>query len=508
MSGAGGPEDAGGSALRPVTGAIGRGMGLFTQTVDETRIALRALADRVEGIASPTLRLGVTGLSRAGKTVFTTALIHALTQGGRLPVFEPLQSGRIARAALEPQPDDAVPRFAYEDHLATLAQARQWPASTTRVSELRLAIRYATRRGSLRTLTLDLVDYPGEWLLDLPLLDMSYADFSRQSLALAREGARAGVAGAFLAGLAAAAPQGPADETRAREVAALFTAYLSACRSDELAMSLLPPGRFLMPGDLAGSPALTFAPLDLAGEVKPGTLGAMMERRFEAYKSAVVRPFFRTHFARLDRQIVLVDTLAALNAGPAALADLERAMDGILAAFRTGRNSIASTLFRPRIDKVLFAATKADHLHRSSHDRLEAILARLVERARTRAQDRGATLDVVALAAIRATREARVRRQGQEIDAIVGTPEAGQAAGGHVFDGQEDVAVFPGELPADPDMLFDPSGAGFRGLASSGADDADFRFLKFRPPEGIGTGPLPHIRLDRALQFLLADRLA
>ena len=52
-----------------------------------------------------------------------------------------------------------------------------------------------------------------------------------------------------------------------------------------------------------------------------------MERRFEAYKSAVVRPFFRTHFARLDRQIVLVDTLAALDAGPADSAeDLLRAL--------------------------------------------------------------------------------------------------------------------------------------------------------------------------------------
>ena len=26
---------------------------------------------------------------------------------------------------------------------------------------------------------------------------------------------------------------------------------------------MLPPGRFLMPGDLEGSPALTFAPLDI-----------------------------------------------------------------------------------------------------------------------------------------------------------------------------------------------------------------------------------------------------
>ena len=487
-------------------------MAFFTDAVDDARIALQALADRVEGIAQPTLRLGVTGLSRAGKTIFTTALIHALTKGARMPVFEPYQSGRIARAELQPQPDDAVPRFAYEAHLEMLGAERLWPSSTTRVSELRLAIRYANRRGSLKTLTLDIVDYPGEWLLDLPLLNMTYAEFARQSLALARDGVRAEVAAPFLAAVADAPPEGPADEARAREVAARFTAYLAACRSERLAMSLLPPGRFLMPGDLEGSPALTFAPLDVSDTpARAETLGAMMERRFEAYKNAVVRPFFRNHFARLDRQIVLVDTLSALNAGPAALADLERALDGILAAFRTGRNSLVSALFRPRIEKVLFAATKADHLHHASHDRLEAILGRLVERARERAQDHGAALDVVAIAAIRATREARVRRGGHELDAIVGTPEAGQDAGGHVFDGVEEVAVFPGELPANPDALFDPSGTGFRGLSSSMAGEAqgdvDFRFLRFRPPAGIGDGPIPHIRLDRALQFLLADRL-
>ena len=481
----------------------------FSDALDDARIALMTLADRMEGLAHPTLRLGVTGLSRAGKTVFTTAFIHALTKGGRLPVFE--AANRIARAELEPQPDDAVPRFSYEDHLRTLEVAREWPASTSRVSELRLAVRYAPVRGGLRTLTIDLVDYPGEWLLDLPLLDMDYRQFARQSLGLARAPARAREAGPYLAALAALSPTAPADEARARELAALFTAYLAACRAETVAMSLLPPGRFLMPGDLEGSPALTFAPLDLPadGTTRSGSLAAMMERRFEAYKNAVVRPFFRNHFARLDRQIVLVDALSALNAGPAALADLERALDGILAAFRTGRNSIMSTLFRPRIEKVLFAATKADHLHRSSHDRLEAILARLVERAYGRAKEGGASIDVVALAAIRATREAKVSRDGHSLDAIVGTPDKGQEAGGHIFDGAEEVAVFPGELPANPDALFDPSGAGFRGIASTTVEDADFRFLRFRPPADIGgDAPLPHIRLDRALQFLLGDWLA
>ena len=72
---------------------------------------------------------------------------------------------------------------------------------------------------------------------------------------------------------------------------------------------------------------------------------------------------------------MLVDALAAFNAGPDALQDLEAAMAAILESFRVGRRTLLSTLIRPRIDRILFAATKADHLHRVSHDRLEAVLS-------------------------------------------------------------------------------------------------------------------------------------
>ena len=151
----------------------------------------------------------------------------------------------------------------------------------------------------------------------------------------------------------------------AQRLADLFKAYLRETRADNEALSTLPPGRFLMPGDLEGSPALTFAPLDAHGrESFPrGSLFAMMERRYEAYKTHVVRPFFRDHFARLDRQIVLIDVLAALNGGRPAVADLERSMTEILECFRTGSNSLWSSLFAPRIDRIVVAATKADHLH-------------------------------------------------------------------------------------------------------------------------------------------------
>ena len=458
------------------------------------------------------LRLGVTGLSRAGKTVFITALVHNLMRGGRLPVLRAHAEGRLIGARLEPQPDDDVPRFAYEDHLAALTggadgiDARHWPQSTRRISELRLTLEFERATGWRKgpaTMTIDIVDYPGEWLLDLPLLGKSYAQWSRETLEASAAAARAPLAADWRGFLTTLDAGGPPSEETARKAAELFTAYLRAARADAYALSTLPPGRFLMPGDLEGSPALTFSPLPVSegAEIVPGSLAAMMERRYEAYKTHVVRPFFRDHFARLDRQIVLVDALAALNSGPAAVRDLEGAMTDVLTAFRTGRSNLLSQIFRPRIDRILFAATKADHLHHTSHDRLEGILRTLVARAINRAESTGVAIDVIAMAAVRATHEARVREGRNELDAIVGTPLAGERVGDETFDGSTEVAVFPGVLPADPRAVFRGEG-----LAQT---DADLRFVRFRPPVASSTdAPLPHIRLDRAMQFLLGDRLS
>lgn len=487
--------------------------GLFNAVERETRSILRSVMALVSGDGEPTLRIGVTGLSRAGKTVFITALTHHLLTLKRLPVLKAAAEGRIARVRLAPQENDAVPRFAYEDHLAALtAPDRRWPDSTRRISELRLVIEFEGR-GAMgsgpRRLALDIVDYPGEWLLDLPLLETSYADWSRATVAAARSEPRRALAAGWLADLETRRPEGPADEHAAQAASEAFKAYLTAARAAPEAFSLLPPGRFLMPGDLEGSPALTFAPLDLKPGAEPGsdTLAGLMSRRFEAYKSRVVRPFFREHFGRLDRQVVLVDVLSALDAGPASVADLERALADVLGTFRVGRNSILGSLFSPRIERVLFAATKADHLHHADHDRLEAILRLLVDRAAQRAEGAGAEVEVVALASVRATREAVVRQDGQALNCIVGVPRAGETIDGEVFDGVGEAAIDPGELPADPRAVLSPDGLGARSAAG------DVRFVRFRPPaappDPSGRGPvLPHIRLDRALEFLVGDLLA
>ncbi|RFB78898.1 YcjX family protein [Methylovirgula sp. 4M-Z18] len=488
-------------------------MNVLSLLTQETRVSAASLADFIAGTG---LRLGVTGLSRSGKTVFITSLIHNLLRAGaghgKLPVFRVHAEGRMSGALLKPQPDDAVPRFAYEDHVrALIGPDRRWPESTRRISELRLTLEFERATGwfkGARSLTIDIVDYPGEWLLDLPLLDKTYATWSRETLAATDTYARRPLAAPWLDFLKSIKPDDVESEDVARTAAQLFTDYLRASKAEHFALSTLPPGRFLMPGDLEGSPALTFSPLPVAEgvEIGEGTLLAMMERRYEAYKAHVVRPFFRDHFARLDRQIVLVDALAALNSGAGAVRDLEHALGDVLAAFRAGRASLFAQIFRPRIDRILFAATKADHLHHTSHDRLEAILRVLTARAIARAEGLGAGIDVIALAAVRATREARVKHGRETLDAIVGVPMAGEVVDGKIFDGETEAAIFPGELPDDPRHVF-------RGDAlATPADQADYRFVRFRPPalplqmDGQPQ-PLPHIRLDRALEFLLGDRL-
>jgi hypothetical protein len=462
-------------------------------------------------LATPTLRLGVTGLARAGKTVFITSLVRNLVREARLPFFVASAQGRIVRAYLEPQPDHDVPRFAYEDHLAALAaDPPEWPQSTRRISELRVTIEYRSQHPFWRQLGdqrlhVDIVDYPGEWLIDLPLLGQSYRDWCDSSLARLERPGRTAAAKDVIDFIRGLQTEGPRDEQAALDGAKLFTRYLLAERHSGAFEPTLGPGRFLLPGELEGSPLLTFLPVPAPSGTAPrGSMRELLEGRYRSYVKKVVEPFFRDHFARLDRQIVLVDALSAIDRGSAALSDLEATLASVLGAFRTGDRSLLA-MFRPRrIDRILLAATKADHVPRSSHDRLETILAGLTARAAERARYSGAEVRAMAIAALRATQEAEVNRGAPE-PALLGVPLPGERIGHETFDGRRKVALYPGDLPSSLDeaLAAEPS-------TGTDRDVALVRFRPYRIGPDTATGaaqPWPHIRLDRALEFLLGDRL-
>jgi predicted YcjX-like family ATPase len=212
-----------------------------------------------------------------------------------------------------------------------------------------------------------------------------------------------------------------------------------------------------------------------------------MEARFEAYKETVVQPFF-TQLARgVDRQVVLVDVLRALNAGEAAFADQRLALETILAAFRFGRRSLLRLLFGARIDRVLFAATKADHVPALQRDHLEALMANLVAVPTLRAKAAHARVAASALASIRCTEDGADVIDGRKLDVVIGLPQGSNRR----------IRFFPGIVPVTPPPT------GFWGERFTA-------FPIFQPPriEHAGGGGVPHINLDKALDFLLGDALA
>ena len=461
------------------------------------------IARGVEGVTStvseaffePVLRLGVTGLSRSGKTIFITSLVANLMNRARMGGLSAHSEGRIEAAYLQPQPDDTVPRFDFETHLGAMTGPQpHWPDSTRAISELRLSfkVRPSGLLGGLqgpRTLHLDIVDYPGEWLLDLGLLDQSFEEWSAETLKRIEHRPQAE---AFLGLLKETDPKARLNEPAAKALADAFTQYLNAARED--GFSDCTPGRFLLPGDLAGSPVLTFAPLSPGGDVRR-SLAREFSRRFEAYKREVVKPFFREHFQRIDRQVVLVNALGAIHAGPQAVEDMRLALGGILSTFRPGRNSFLNNLLTgKRVERILVAATKADHLHHTQHPAMTGFAEALLKDALGRAQYAGAKTRAMAIASLRATTEETRTVNGDELAMVRGVlSETGKSA-----------AFYPGDLPIDPGALLTP--------ARQGADawlSGDYGQMRFDPqPVSLkpGEGP-PHIRLDRAAEFLIGDRL-
>ena len=453
-----------------------------------------------EAFFDPVIRLGVTGLSRAGKTVFITSLVANLLDRDRMPQLPAQAEGRIAlrlpaaparrhHSALRlrdpPRRADRARTALAEQHPRRVRVAPVAPGASERASggvagtadgasrhrglSRRMAARPRADRQELCAMV-DATCSPGAGRVPR----------CRVPRLVAGRGQR-----------------GRVDRSRAQ---ASWPQPSPACCSARAAGFYdCAPGRFLLPGELAGSPVLTFAPLPVPDPAPRKSLWREMERRFEAYKAQVVKPFFRNHFARIDRQVVLVDALGAIHAGPRAVEDLRRAMADILSAFRPGRNAFLTQLFMGRrVERILFAATKADHLHHTQHARLTAIMAGADARrarpgaVRRRPDRRPCRSPPCAPRSRRpspmAGRDARLRaRRAERRRRQAGGLLPRRAAGG--------------------------SGASAATSARRARRtwlDADYEVMRFSPRAASrlspGEGP-PHIRLDRAAQFLIGDRL-
>lgn len=452
-------------------------------------------------LADQHVSLAVTGLSRSGKTAFITSLVNQLLEANsnaELAFFSVLQQGRFYGARRESQPDLSVSRFTYEEGMANLnATPAKWPEPTNGVSQIRLRLKYRHQSSLRRLLSedgqmiLDITDYPGEWLLDLPLLEMDYIHWCQKFWDDMKDSNRAALAADFLSELAQLKPDESGDEVLLQNLAASFTAYLH--RAKEAGYQLIQPGRFVLPGELAGAPVLQFFPVakdELLNNridwqnAPQGSNAKLLVERFEHYKNQVIKPFYREHFKGFDRQVILVDCLTALNKGQHSFNDLQKAINWLLGSFHYGKSSLLKRLFSPKIDKLVFAASKADHITPDQQDNLVKLLESMLHQARQQIQFEGVVTESTAIAAICASKAGTSLYHGEQLNVLRGNDQQGAV-----------VTLFPGEVPERcPEPTF--------------WQKQGFDFPQFSPPARDIVSALPHIRMDQLLEFLLADKLA
>lgn len=469
-----------------------------------TRGKFSGLADKsaagIEKLRDKRFCIGITGLSQSGKSTFITSLINQLLQHKRanLPGFEPVLSERLLNVKVHPLHDKDLPAFPYDDSYKGMTGPNPtWPSSTKDISGCLLELRLSKSASKFNpfgsdqfSLFLEIRDYPGEWLLDLPLREMSFSRWCMQCNAQYTQQPRLELLGALLGGLQQLDPLADVDEELLSSLNKRFIEFLHDCKYKDKCLSLIQPGRFLIPGQINDESILCFIPLLKVGSYTEGQLAAagensyfkVCEKRYKRYIKELVEPFYKTFFRRIDRQLILVDVVGALNAGPAYIDDMRHALANITDSFAYGSRNRFKQLFKPRIDKVVFAATKIDQVVSKDHEAVRQLLSIVVKQAYKNAQHEGVKPICEATAAVRCSKE--IEYEGD--DAISGTAVDGSPIGY--------------THPAIPSRI--PEGDEWQPFL-------EWQIPPLTPPKNLSyqnEDVIPHIRLDSVLNALIGDK--
>lgn len=482
--------------MAKVKQVLRRGRAKVKRAGSSVQSELHRVGDR---LADGHLCLGVTGLSGSGKTTFITSLINQLMSfdhaQAALAGFSPALTQRILGVKLH-RARIAGETFPYAENYRQLCgEAPQWPHSTTDISGCVLEIRLQRSRGILtrlgrpyKTLLLEILDYPGEWLLDLPMRQQSYLEWCRQFRAQYQQAERAQLLAQWAPQLAEIDPLATVDQALLGQQVAEFKQLLKQCK-EAAGFSFVQPGRFLMPGS-AEPELLAFLPLMMAPTLTDEQLKAApkesylryFERCYADYLEQLVEPFYQRFFSKIDRQLVLVDVLTALHGGEDYVADMRQSLTAILDSFCYGQQSWLRQLIQPKVDRVAFVASKVDQVVSADHDNLRQLLATMVRQAFRQVQHEGIEPICEAAAAVRASVE--VVHEGNK--AVVATQQDGRRRG----------------LVGPPIPTRLPQGEQWQAFAQ-------WPLKPFLPPAGLSHAnhdPLPHIRVDSVINSLIGDK--
>lgn len=399
----------------------------------------------------------------------------------------------VKDVVLGDHPDLNLPVFPYEDHLNCIKDEHKWPCSTRRESHVRLQV---TSEGGVfgdRTTIFDIVDYPGERLLDLPLLTKNYEEWSTEAIATARLPERMSISADWLNCIESMDIDKKFTEHEIMECFEKYVTYLYNCKEEGFSdvstgfQALLDPKIVKRDPPASGQ---VFFPLIVNSEANRGDSDSIfhrLESRFEHYKSTEIIDFHKNYIRSVDSMIVLIDAMHILE-DYNRLIDLEASLTKILGMFKPTSiwEDILDIISDPieilywilgrSVKKVLFAVVKSDHVPNHEEDHLKELLDRFLQKI---SSEHGIKFNQV---------------ETMVISSVICTEETSPG-------------ILQGRLMPDGDLkrvkqVRVPDCQEFR-------SDDKRSFAKFLPESRQygPTEPFPHIRLDEAFSYLVEDFL-
>ncbi len=443
------------------------------------------------------IKLGITGFSRSGKTALITALTNNICHfydediADKLVRFSAFRKYEVISGATVDLKDVTQSVFPYIKARDSIINVNPvWPVPTDGVSKLRLEIMYKNKESSwyksdsIKRLYLEIIDYPGEWLMDLMLLNCSFEKFSELvSRRITKIGGVVDCANFVALGQSLKPNLSVKKQEKSlKETVTAYTKWLRMCK--EKGFTLNVPGHFILPGDEKDSAVLEFIPWiwdreNSDKELNKDSLYEVLKKRYEDYKEHIVKKFYHECFEKLDRQVILIDCLNALKGGKETFDDVNDSFEALLNHFNYGKSNLFTRLFSSKIDKVMFAATKADTITNDQHENLKCLLNSMIKKNSPNIKGNDSDYDTMVLSAIRAT---SCEKYGQNDECL------------RILDGNDE-RYYPGSVPTK------------WSLEEMEFFQKNFCFKELNPPKIEEGSVIPSMNLDVLLDYIIGDKL-
>lgn len=452
---------------------------VLNNITDKLEDELTEFKDSVDDVSTAmnTTKIAITGLSRSGKTVFITSLIDHLLHQKKIPLVT--SKHKPFKSSLKP-PKASIKRFNYYTFSKDIKVNAKWPDGTDTITSTILEFESKGRFSLLGNSKskIELVDYPGEWILDIAMLPLDYEEWSEKVIVWLKNLDNE-LANKYLSELEKLTKKSSGEELEYR-LHKQYSDMIVHFKKNHY--SNLTPGRFLMPSDLAGDPILLFAPIHQSHS----PLHAIFKRRYKEYLKGIVRDIQLEHFKGFDRQIVLVDIIEALQNGSQCYIDMKDGIRSMLSLYDHKDKNFISQWFSSSINRVTFVATKTDLVASSQHNNYLALLDEMVEDIRRELDIGHIKTDTQVIASVKCTQTVTRKHEGRTLSFVRGIDA----------ENNKTVEIYPGEMPTSFPQPKDWK-------------TSDYAYEEFLPPnkQYKADEPFDHIHMDRVIESIIGDLL-